>query len=148
MAAGLGGDRGGIGGLLDLLTENGGAVRADLLRYYGLRFDPRDPDLPWDELRDLVSHLPRESATVRAQVGEQARWGETEHLLAVVIDVLQAQAWQFASAHSKKKPKRPKPYPRPGVADPSRRKFGTKRMSLAEAREWMARKKGGVSDGS
>lgn len=143
MAEGWQRDRGGIRGLLDLLTENGGAVRADLLRFYGLRVDPRDPCLPWDELRDLVTHLPRESATVREQVGEQARWGEAEHLLAVVIDVLQGQAWQFATAHSKKKPKKPKPYPRPGVVDPSRRKFGTKRMTLGEAREWMARKKGG-----
>jgi len=116
-----------------------------MLRFYGLRFDPRVPCLPWDELRDLVTHLPRESATVRAQVGEQARWGESEHLLAVVIDLLQGQLWQFAAAHSKKKkPKKPKPYPRPGVADPSRRRFGTKRMTLGEAREWMDRKKGGA----
>lgn len=147
MAEGRGGDGGGILGLLDLLTESGGAVRADLLRFYGLRFDPRNPDLPWDELRDLVSFLPRESATVRVVEGERARWGEVEHLLAVVIDVLNGQAWQFAAANSKKKPKRPKPYPRPGVVDPNRRKFGTKRMSLAEARDWMAKKKGGT-DGS
>lgn len=144
MADRLEGDRGGIFGLLDLLAETGGAVRSDLLRFYGLRVDPTDPWLPWDELRDLVANLPRESATVRANAGEAARWGETEHLLAVQIDLLQGQLWQFASANSKKsrKPKRPRPYPRPGVEDPSRRRFGTKRMTLKEARAWMDRKRG------
>lgn len=88
-------------------------------------------------------NLPRDSATVRAVEGERARWGETEHLLAAVIDALHVQAWQFATANSKRKPKRPKPYPRPGVIDPNRRRFGSRRMSLDEARAWMAKKKGG-----
>lgn len=96
----------------------------------------------WGRFGVLLRGLPRESLTVRAVGGEGARWGEVEHLLAVVIDLLQSQVWQFASANSRRKVKRPRPYPRPGVVDPNRRRFGSRSMSLSEARDWLARKRG------
>lgn len=96
----------------------------------------------WCRFGALLRGLPRESLTVRAVAGESARWGEVEHLLAVVIDLLQGQMWQTSSVYSKRKPKRPRPYPRPGVVDPNRRRFGAGGMDLAEARKWLDRKRG------
>lgn len=87
----------------------------------------------------LLDHLPRESATVRAVVGERARWGESEHLLADVVDLMHAQLWQFASAHSKKRPKRPKPIRRPGVEQPGVTRIGKARMTQAEADNYLDR---------
>jgi hypothetical protein len=37
-----------------------------------------------------IKHLPRGSAFQRALTGDAARWGETEHLLAQLIDTLHA----------------------------------------------------------
>lgn len=101
--------------------------------------------MPWDELRDLIGHLPRESALQRAVLGESARWGEVEHLLAVLIDLAQAQLWMTTAVNTPKgkRPKRPRPYPRPGVEDPSQRRFRGRRMSLADAAAWMERRRRG-----
>jgi hypothetical protein len=48
--------------------------------------------------------------------GDTARWGDTEHLLAIVADRLEVANFLFQSANSKgnKKPDKPKPLPRPG----------------------------------
>lgn len=76
---------------------------------------------------------------MREQLGEAARWGDTEHLLADLIDLAQGQMWQFASANSKKRPKRPKPIRRPGIEPAGEKRMGTARMTVAEARAYMDR---------
>ncbi len=116
------------------------------MRYYGLDLwsDLTGPRLPWCRLRVLIEQLPEGCALTRSVNGERARWGETDHLLAVVIDLLQAQLWQYASAHARgSRPAPPKPYPRPGVVDPNERRFGTARMTLDEARAWRDRRRKG-----
>jgi hypothetical protein len=66
----------------------------------------------------LLTHLPRESNYVQAVGGERARWSDTEHLLAGIIDAVQignfytqviASNRQFKDA-----PKPPQSFPRPG----------------------------------
>lgn len=71
---------------------------------------------------------------MREVVGEQARWGLTEQLLATAVDVLQAANWQRGG--NKNAPK-PKPIPRPGVTDTGGgRTFKSKRKySLGEMRQ-------------
>lgn len=120
---------------------------ADFRRHYGIQLFQTvgTAALPWCEFAALVEHLPPDSALARAAGGERTRWGESEHLLAVVIDLLQAQVWQYALTHSGKgrKPKRPRPYPRPGVETPGQRTWRGKRMTLDEASAWMQRRRRG-----
>lgn len=54
-------------------------------------------------------------------------WTTTDYLLAMVVDLLQASNWQFASAHSKHRPRKPKPVPRP-------RDLAEKKRARAEAK--------------
>jgi hypothetical protein len=58
-----------------------------------------------------ITHLPRTSAFVKAVVPHAARWGETEHLLAELIDTTVAVNW-----HSKEGAPPPR-YKRPGEAE-------------------------------
>lgn len=77
--------------------------------------------MSWRRLGVLIRHLPNESATARAQVGEAGRWSDTEYLLALVADGIAAGNWQRAViAGAKPKPRPPKPIPRPGVVDGTR----------------------------
>lgn len=79
----------------------------------------------------------------------RAQWGTVEYLLAEIYDVLNVSRWQFAAANSRKgrKPKRPRPFPRPGVVDPNRQHMGTARMSLEQAKAWMQQRRKGVTRG-
>lgn len=87
----------------------------------------------------LLRALPRDSQVVGERLGEQARWGESEHLLADLVDLTQILLWQHASVHSKRRIKRPKPVKRPGKDRPGEQRFGNARMSLAEARAYLDR---------
>lgn len=86
--------------------------------------------LSWRRLQVLLAHLPRESWTVREVNGEQARWGDQEHLLATIIDVLVQANWMFVSANSKQPPDMPKPLRRPG--DPVNRIGGKRSYTMRE----------------
>lgn len=106
--------------LLEFLDEHGEAVEADLLRFYHLDLasDLGGPTLPWPRLARLLRHLPPESATWQAVAGPDAVWSTTDHLLALVVDVLQVANWQRAGD---KRAKRPEPLPRPGMPGRARR---------------------------
>lgn len=97
----------------------------------------------------LIEHLPRESATKQALLGERGRWGEVEHLLATIIDRQTTQLTSFAKAHSKKGARvpAPKPIQRPGMIDPDR-PLGTASMSIEEAQAWKRERRKEVAGGS
>lgn len=84
--------------------------------------------LTWRRLAVLLAHLPRDSWTVREVSGEAARWGDQEHLLATIADLLTQANWMFAAANSKHAPDLPKPLRRPGDPDPTVR-IGGKRTA-------------------
>lgn len=93
-------------------------------------------------LRDLaamVTGLPPDSATLLAVNGG---WTLTDHLMANVIDLLQVNNWQ-RTKDGQKGNRPPKPFPRPGVEDSSSKRFGGAKMSLAEAKDWLARRRAG-----
>lgn len=102
--------------LVDFAEE----VEADLAWRY-----PRDADqleafwdgrMSWRRLWVLVSQLPRDAATVIAELGpERAAWSTEVELLARAVDELTIANWQFASAHRGKAPPPPDPelVPRP-----------------------------------
>lgn len=95
--------------------------------------------LTWRRLQVLLAHLPQDSHTVRAVMGEAARWGDREHLLATLVDV-QAQAnWMFAVVNSKQPPEMPKPLQRPGMPDPVKRIGGKRSYTMKEVDEIRAR---------
>lgn len=97
-------------------------MEADLLRFYpGVDLlDLGTPRFDWGRLGVLIQYLPRESATKQEAIGDEARWGDEEHLLATIIDAIAQLSWMFAAANSKRAPERPRPLRRPGMPDGSR----------------------------
>lgn len=60
----------------------------------------------------IIAHLPRDSATIREILGEQASWETGDFLLASVIDLLAGANWQRGGG----KGARPDPVRRPKSA--------------------------------
>lgn len=44
--------------------------------------------MTWRELRTFIRHLPRDSAYIRAELGEEADWDVAEYLLARIANIL------------------------------------------------------------
>jgi len=65
--------------------------------------------LSWRRLGVLVRQLPPTSRLAREQHGDAVRWGDTEHLLAGIFDLLAGANWQRGGG----KGQRPKPVKRP-----------------------------------
>lgn len=128
---------GGIAGLLTAPREQWGAVEADLLSQ-GFVLADVPHRVTWRALNAFLRYAPRESAVFRLTGPEKYRWTETDYLLAVAVDLLQAMVWQ----RSKPGTARPKPIKRPGQIDPDRR-FGSAAMTLDEARDWVATRRAG-----
>jgi hypothetical protein len=84
----------------------------------------------------LVRQLPRDAAVQRSVYGELVEWGPLEHLVALVVDVLQAANWQRSgNRHAK----RPRPLPRPGMPEPAGEDHRKpKARPIAEMRELLA----------
>lgn len=63
----------------------------------------------------LLSGLPRDSAFIRAVLGENADWGQQEELLASIAELLDLSNRLFLQANSKPGTRSPKPIeiPRP-----------------------------------
>jgi hypothetical protein len=135
-----------------LVEDHGEALEADLQRYFST--DLREvgtPALSWRRLGVLVRYLPRESATVRALMGEAADWGTVEHLLATLVDVERMALWQRAgNRHAP----RPKPMDRPGAPKTGEKRYGGRRRVVTAdqmdelAARWAPRRDdGGDADG-
>jgi hypothetical protein len=73
------------------------------------------PRLSYRRLINLIRHLPRESATAVAMIGEVHPWDDSDYLLARIADSVAHLGWMFAGVHAKNAPKKPPdPVPRPG----------------------------------
>jgi hypothetical protein len=122
--------------LAAIIRDHGEALESDLLRFYGADIAHVGTDrLTWRRFAVLMAHLPRESSYVQAVAGERARWGDTEHLLALIADALHVGNYQRARAHFKGNPKAPDPLPRPGKPTPGKRRFGNARMTVDQLRK-------------
>ncbi|HEY8505696.1 MAG TPA: hypothetical protein VIL46_14020, partial [Gemmataceae bacterium] len=104
-----------------LLREYGGAIEADLHRYYGIRLtralygSPQERYTP-RELLTRIRNLPRDSAFVAAVIGpELVEWSVEAYLLARAAYLLEGANWQRGGG------KGPKPKPLK-VPRPRRRK--------------------------
>lgn len=129
--------------LLGILREHYGPLRADFRRCYGLVWVGwRVPGVGLRETADLAVYLPAESATKRALGGG---WTLAEQLAALNADRLAVLIWQ-KTADGQKGRAQPKPLPRPGFEDESSSRVGTARMSLRQARRWLARRRAGGTE--
>lgn len=85
-----------------------------MLAYFGV--DLLEDRHSLRRLHNLITRLPATSeyAAERDGVDPADRlWTTTDYLLAAAIDILQVSVWQFAAAHAKVPPRKPKPIPRP-----------------------------------
>ena len=139
--------RGGIRGLVELLTEHGEAIEADLQQFYGVALsDLTVGRLTWRRLGVLVRQLPAESRVVATlNRGSSGEWPMSDHLLALILDALHAANWQRGGGKSS----RPRPIRRPGAG--TRSTYGRADRSPGETAAYLARfappPKGGT-DGS
>jgi hypothetical protein len=104
-----------------MIEENGGAITADLLRFYGV--DIRDlfkGTLSPRYCLALVENLPIESATYSSHIAEGDRsamgWDRNTYVMADLIDAINILHTTLVRANSNnpKKVKDPEPYERPG----------------------------------
>ena len=90
----------------------------------------------------FAQNLGMDSATICAASGHerQSDWAlrfKTNAILADVYDAVSAFNYSFIKAHSKKKkPKRPKPYPRPWVKEKHTKRFGRGAIPIKDFWKW------------
>lgn len=112
--------------LVGLAREHPRALNYDLMGV-GHRFrdlDDLDSGLSLGDLLDLVSFADPTMAIYRV-LNPDWEWDLGNQLLAYLIDHQQLQAW----AEGGKKGPRPKPIPRPGVAEKEEKKYKTTKTS-------------------
>lgn len=109
-----------------MILEHFTELEADFLRFYGVDL----PEALWGpapvsarRFRVLLEALPRESALVRGFDPHNGAWGNTEELLAVLAEQVDAGNRLFFAAHAKKGTRPPKPLEirRPGQVQQRRR---------------------------
>ena len=87
----------------------------------GMTLDDIPSRLPWRALINFCAHLDAGSALCKELSPETADWqgtGRVPMLLADVLDSINMLRYEFALANRPRRgarPKKPKPYPRPGV---------------------------------
>ena len=108
--------------------------------------------LSWNALRSFILNISPESALAREVNPESYIWSsraKTNAILADIYDLLSMINANMCAGFSRKRPKKPKPYPRPGKHDNQEiTHIGKGALPPDELREWFkAREKGGEIDG-
>ena len=129
-----------VGGTLSLralIEEHSEAVEYELITH-GLRLRWLGSDgFNWRDLLVIVRHSPSSSALFRSIHGqEESEWTLGNHLLAGIADSAAWLVWSKTEDASKKR-NRPKPIPRPGVTDESKKKIGSSTLPIDAMREWL-----------
>jgi hypothetical protein len=108
--------------LAKIYVENGEALEADLLRYWGQDIN----EISLRRMRNLFFRLPHNSETY-SEINEtplEARiWDVNTYMLANVIDTLEAIDYHFISSKKKNPGKPPKPFKRPGLKAQPKKKM-------------------------
>ncbi|MFI5781207.1 DUF5361 domain-containing protein [Nocardia sp. NPDC051570] len=117
-----------------MLDKHQDAVEADLIRA-GLRLrNVGTAEFDWRDLLVLIRQSARESALMAAAHPDAARWGQSEFLLAELVDLTALLLWAKTKDGAKNR-NRPRPYPRPGVEDPGARRVTGHAVPLTEIRD-------------
>lgn len=123
---------GGILGLLELHKEHGEAIEHDLLLAgYKWRWAGTGR-LSWRDVWVIVRAAQPGSAIHRALSPDGKGWSENTAVLADLIDEIRALKYYVQAQVSRKRPKKPKPYPRPGVKPAHTETFGYAPMPIPE----------------
>lgn len=92
-----------------------------MTRCSGTTLEDVSEHLSWRALRSFVGHLDAGSELVSELSPENAHWQGDSRIAMLLADVFDQLSWlryEFACANTpkgKSRPKRPRPYPRPGV---------------------------------
>lgn len=126
-----------------MLEHHRGAIDYDLMTMTSFTIDDVGGRLPLRSLAHFVRHLPPTSATMRAlhpDDAERVTWMEgkaTAELLACLIDEVRGMQWMYESAHSRSRPRRPKPFPTPWRTDDAdTRRIGSGAITIADFDAW------------
>lgn len=93
--------------------------------------------MTYPDLLAIVRYAPRGSAIARATLGEDVEWSLTNQLLAAQVDLLAVLRWYKTEDGSRGR-NRPKPIPRPGIADETEtRQIGRDPVPLDELDEFL-----------
>ena len=101
--------------------------------------------LSWSALHSFITQIGPDSALAKSMDRELADWSgrvKTNAILADIFDLLAAINANLVGLMTRKRPKQPKPYPRPGREDAGRdeKKFGRGALPVDELRKWIAEK--------
>ena len=133
--------------LAEFVSEHRGAVNYDLLTRTGHDLDDVGRGLSWSALDSFIRNTPPDGALMRELRPEIAQWSttaKTNAILADIYDMLAAINANLCAKGSGKRPKRPKPYPRPGAAN-NQRKIG-KALPVDELKRRIFGKNSGGED--
>lgn len=123
------------------MQEHREAVNADLMKR-GYTLNDVGGSLSWDALGDFISKTEPGSALSYELDPERAQWATidgTNRILADMYDLLAAIHYTLAFMASRKRPKKPEPYPRPGKKQ-EKRHLGTASIPVSEMREHIMKK--------
>lgn len=130
---------GGIFGLVEVIGEHETALEYDLLTKTRYSLDDVGERLSYRSLIAFIRHLPADSAYFREVEPDVAPWTDgrvTTALLADIYDLLNAFRGTYVNAHSKKKQRQLKPYPRPWLEDKSVKKVGKDPIPIKDFEKW------------
>lgn len=142
-------ERGGIICLAAFTREHREAVTYDLLTRTGYDLNDIGRGLSWSALDAFIKNTAPDSALMRELRPEFAQWAtlpKTNALLADIFDMLAAINANLCAKGTGKRPKRPKPYPRPGK-NKSSKHIGTALPIEELKKRIFGKKKGGTKNG-
>lgn len=134
-------DAGGIAGLARLIEEHGPALEYDLLTKTNYQLRDVGGALPWGALLHFVQFLPRDSAlkTELVPMTDVERWNDgcaNAAILADLFDLVNQMRAEVAVNGTDHKPRRPRPYPRPGAKPKGVQHVGKDPIPVSEFESW------------
>lgn len=131
------------------MQEHREAVNADLMKR-GYTLNDVGGVLSWDALDCFISKTEPGSALSYELDPERAQWATidgTNRILADMYDLLAAIHYTLAFMASKKRPKKPEPYPRPGQKQKEKLHIGTASIPISEIKQTIFNRLRGKANG-
>jgi len=122
-----------------VIDEHESAARVECLKY-GRSVDDIGPAFSWADFIAIAEQSRPGDPLYMSMHPDDGAWNHESMLLASAVDALHILAWQNAGGKKKDKPK---PIPRPGVADKNTERVGGKTsVPLDKLRAWLDRRNG------